>query len=114
MPDNESASLARLLDVAAMRHQALAHNIANLNTPNFKRQKVVFEEYLDQARMQQSILSTTPQVVEEDSRDRIDANSTALEKEMVQLHQNNIDYQTYLRAISFKIKGMEAVIAGRF
>jgi len=36
----------KLLDVATFRHQVIAHNIANVNTPNYKRQEVSFQEAL--------------------------------------------------------------------
>ena len=34
------------LDASALRHRAIANNIANVNTPGFKRQIVNFEEEL--------------------------------------------------------------------
>lgn len=37
----------KLLDVATFRHQVIAHNISNVNTPNFKRSEVSFEEALE-------------------------------------------------------------------
>jgi len=42
--------LVRGLDAAALRQQVTAHNLANLNTPNFKRSDVSFEEQLSSAR----------------------------------------------------------------
>ncbi|WP_234970196.1 flagellar basal body rod protein FlgB, partial [Carboxydothermus pertinax] len=32
------------IDAATKRQQAIAHNIANVNTPGYRREKVVFEE----------------------------------------------------------------------
>ena len=36
----------KLLDVATFRHNVIAHNISNANTPNFKRSEVSFDEAL--------------------------------------------------------------------
>jgi len=38
--------LGLALDAAAMRQQALAHNIANLNTPGYRRVSVAFEQHV--------------------------------------------------------------------
>jgi flagellar basal-body rod protein FlgB len=42
--------LGLALDAAAMRQQALAHNIANANTPGYQRIAVSFEQRLDALR----------------------------------------------------------------
>ncbi|HHU31829.1 MAG TPA: flagellar basal body rod protein FlgB, partial [Clostridia bacterium] len=41
--------LQKALNVASLRQDVLAHNIANVNTPGFKRSFVSFEESLQQA-----------------------------------------------------------------
>lgn len=38
--------LERSLDAAALRQKVIANNIANVDTPNFKRSAVRFEEFL--------------------------------------------------------------------
>ena len=38
--------LERGLQAANLRQEVMAHNLANVNTPNFKRSEVVFEELL--------------------------------------------------------------------
>ena len=38
--------LARTLDAASLRHRAIASNVANVNTPDYKRVEVSFEEDL--------------------------------------------------------------------
>ena len=42
-------ALARGLDVAALRHQVIAHNIANVDTPRYKAKDVAFEQTLQSA-----------------------------------------------------------------
>ena len=38
--------MQRGLNAANMRHEVISHNIANVNTPEFKRSEVVFEQLL--------------------------------------------------------------------
>ena len=45
----ELSLLSGLMDAAALRTRVVAHNLANVNTPGFKRSVVVFEEALGEA-----------------------------------------------------------------
>lgn len=38
--------LERSLDAATLRHRTIANNLANIDTPQFKSQQVVFESFL--------------------------------------------------------------------
>ncbi len=38
--------LENALNVSSLRHKVISNNIANIDTPNFKRSEVVFEEHL--------------------------------------------------------------------
>ena len=43
------AGLAYALDVAALRHEIISENIANIHTPKYRRKDLQFEETLQQA-----------------------------------------------------------------
>lgn len=58
-----TAFTEKMLDVTTMRHRVIANNIANLNSPGFKRSEVSFKEALDQ--IQNSEEETTPEITEE-------------------------------------------------
>ncbi|NLK00895.1 MAG: flagellar basal body rod protein FlgB, partial [Clostridia bacterium] len=47
--DTTMGLLSRSLDAAFTRQEVIANNIANHNTPGFKKSRVAFEEYLQQA-----------------------------------------------------------------
>mgnify|MGYP000530431163 CR=1 FL=1 len=49
--------LQKALDAASLRQNVLANNIANVNTPGFKRSYVSFEESLQQALKKKGSLS---------------------------------------------------------
>jgi flagellar basal-body rod protein FlgB len=53
--------LSREMEVATMRRNIIANNIANANTPNFKRSELNFESSLKRALDSQRNRSTFPQ-----------------------------------------------------
>jgi flagellar basal-body rod protein FlgB len=94
--------LARLaLDAASLRHQVIANNIANLNTPGFVPSKVNFEQQLAFARgasgpLPASLSTSVRPFIEGDAS--ADAR-VSLDMEMVKLAQNTLQYQSLLKAL---------------
>lgn len=58
-----TAFTEKMLDVATTRHRVIANNIANLNSPGFKRSEVSFTDALEQIK--NSADETTPEMTEE-------------------------------------------------
>jgi len=58
-----TAFTEKMLDVTTLRHRVIANNIANLNSPGFKRSEVSFTDALDQIK--NSAEETTPEMTEE-------------------------------------------------
>jgi len=122
--DQTMFMLSRGLDVAALRQRVIAHNLANLNTPNFKRSTVSFEETL--ARAQSSALAprrtherhlspaaapAEPQVVTDQSAvRRLDGNNVDLEREMLTMVTNQLRYNTYIQQINSRFDNWRFVI----
>jgi flagellar basal-body rod protein FlgB len=91
----ETAALEKSLDAASLRHQVLANNIANLNTPGYQAQTVVFEGALREALEDGEATETVqPQVVAQPGQ-------TSIHHEMASLAKNQIMYQ----ALTTKISG---------
>lgn len=88
--------LEKSLDVASLRGQVIANNIANINTPGFQPQAVLFEgelrEAMDEGRDAGAV---QPQVVSDPGR--LDVNT-----QMGNLAKNTIMYD----ALSTKISGI--------
>ncbi|MFN8610219.1 MAG: flagellar basal body protein [Vulcanimicrobiota bacterium] len=80
--------LERGLDVAALRQQVTANNIANLNTPGYRPQQVLFEDEL-----RQSLGQARPRVVT--LHHRVD-----IQNEMCTLSKNTIMYHALANKIS--------------
>ena len=114
MISEDFSVVSKLLNVSSLKHRVISHNIANLNTTGYKKKSVSFESMLQENNLKDSILKTNPQINTAQNSDRIDGNSTSLEEEIEELNVNQLRYQTYLQALSYKIKGLQGVISGHF
>lgn len=86
---------SRALDAGALRHQAIAQNIANANVAGARATRVLFEELLGelpQASAAGSVELPQPQLVTTDA-------PIALDEEMAALSSNSLHYQALLRAL---------------
>lgn len=107
--------LGRVLDTAALRHRVIAHNVANVNTPGYRRLEVVFEDVLARAAGDPSAgaLSGQPKVVESVGPDRVDENNVDIDREMNELTKNGLLYQAAVQILASRLASMRAAIAGR-
>src|ERR1700688_3511040 len=89
--------LARLLDVAALRQDVIAQNVANVNTPGYSTMGVSFEDALKEAltsggRAPQGTPEVGPTT---GGTARADGNNVDIDLEMARLQKNNIYFQVY-------------------
>lgn len=121
--------LSKELDATALRQRVIANNIANLNTPGFKKSVVRFEDLLSekirndlplQSISRQygdkatEIAEMEPEVVQDKRTTmRSDGNNVDLESEMVNLAVNTITYQTVAQQVSARLALLSYVITGR-
>lgn len=110
--DLSSRVLESALGAASLRQRALAHNVANISTPGFKRARVEFEEQLAQALQNGGDPnSISPQVVEETQTvGRPDGNNVDIELEMTQMASNQIWYAALTRQLSDQFNRLRMVI----
>ncbi|BBI34445.1 flagellar basal body rod protein FlgB [Cohnella abietis] len=120
------------IDAAAMRQRVLANNIANKDTPYFKRSDVAFEEALSQAIGSQgtkalagkmtnplhipinnSFRIQSPQVITEQSTSITnDRNNVDVDKEMSLLAENQLRYNLMSQQVNHDMKMMKIGIQG--
>ncbi len=100
-PQSE-ALLLKLLSASGQRSKAIANNIANQNTPGYRRQVVQFESLLEQAMnmgasaSDGSLLAIEPTQFEDESTPgRSDGNNVNLELEIYASRENRILAETY-------------------
>lgn len=114
----------RALDASWLRQDVLAENIANINTPGYKRKDVTFdamlEDFLSGARTQ---LTTTHsrhipsashdgiQVISDDHTSlRIDGNNVNIDTEMAEIAKNSIKYNAMTTDVNNQIRRLKAAI----
>lgn len=123
----------KALDAAWLRNEVIAQNIANVDTPGYKRKNVSFEEYLDQAlddggfkgnvtdsrhfQIGAGDAENVPIRVTSDFSNlstRLDGNNVDIEKEMADSAKNDIRYNTLIQSVSDSYrKLMTAITEGR-
>lgn len=114
--DKTSVLLEKSLGVAALRYEVTANNLANIDTPGFKKSYVVFEDILQSAMDRQgevhSIKDVQPQVEKETSTSlRQDGNNVDLEEEMTQLVMNTVNYNFSAQQLNKKFAMLKYVIS---
>ena len=118
----DNYQLARkLLDAAALRQEAIATNVANAETPGFRRLDVApdFATQL-KARMAagdfaQTAQTLRPQLAEDQSARSIrpDGNTVELEHELLAMNRNVVEYNYLTDLVSNNIKQLKVAITGR-
>lgn len=95
------------LDAANLRSKAIANNIANINTPGYKRKYVSFEETLNSANPK------IEQKVDDSTSMRMDGNNVDLEVEKVNQAATTLQYNALVTLANSKISLMKSIISGR-
>ncbi len=90
----QSDLLARLMDVAQLRHRVISQNLANVNTPGYHQREVSFEDAFARALGKQGekgALQVAPRVVEaQGGVARQDGNTVDLDRELGNLNKNSL------------------------
>ena len=116
--------LDKALDASALRHEAISNNLANADTPNYKRQDVNFETQLAKALRHSRYTSMDAKVADLKMRRldpipyreytgfsyRIDGNNVDPDTEGVYLAKNQIVYQGLEQSVSQEFKNLQLVM----
>ncbi|WP_019532528.1 flagellar basal body rod protein FlgB [Paenibacillus ginsengihumi] len=118
----------RSLDAAALRQRVIADNVANVDTPNFKRSEVQFEELLRQ-EMNGSLVGyrtdprhipigepglALPRVVQDTSTIvNNNLNNVDIDYEMSLMALNQLRYNTMIEQVSGTFNKLRTSIGGR-
>ena len=120
--------LDKAADGSWARNNAIANNIANIDTPGYKRQDVSFQKELQHAlkASKYTSLDTKVRDLNEDNRlshieprtytdyahysYRLDKNNVDVDNENVELASNQIVYQAVVESINSEFKNLKAVI----
>ncbi|MCK8058751.1 MULTISPECIES: flagellar basal body rod protein FlgB [unclassified Fusibacter] len=120
----------KALDASWLRQDILSNNIANVNTPGYKRQDVEFEnlleDYLSGKRFSinathpghitdgfSGLDSVRPRVItEENTSLRIDGNNVNVDTEMAELAKNSIKYNAVVTDVNSQLRRLKSAISG--
>jgi flagellar basal-body rod protein FlgB len=121
--------LEKAIDAGSLRQRVIANNIANINTPGFKKSSVAFEsilkknlntgriplKYSDSRHFgaADSLDAINPTVVKENTTSmRSDGNNVDVEQEMVRLVLNTINYNADIQELNNRLNSLGVVIRG--
>ena len=110
----------KLLDATVLRHQAIASNLANLETPNYKRldvapsfaeelRRALNSKHVDEIRRVQPRLEVDPQAV----ANTRDGNTVQLETELARLNENFVEHTLETQLITGMMLRLRLAITGR-
>jgi flagellar basal-body rod protein FlgB len=108
----------QLLDATTLRHEALAANIANIETPGYKRvdlPKNFAEEFAAHLCAGQTQCSPQPALVEDTTATsrRLDGNNVELDKELLAMSNNSMQFDTLTEFVSSSLRQLKLAITGR-
>ena len=120
---------SRALSAASLRHEVLSNNIANVNTPNFERSHVRFEDLLKQElgldrdplmkvvrthdrHLPIAFHGKVRPVIEQDAGTnmRLDGNNVDIDIEMAEVAKNQLYYSALATAVGGHISKLKSVI----
>ena len=128
---NKTLIFEKALDAAWMRNEAISNNIANVNTPGYKKSYVRFEELMTDAADKFQIsgikknekflpigkdskVTAAPEIVKENFTSmRRDGNNVDIDVEMAELAKNTIKYNALIAQMSKEFSKIKIAINGR-
>ena len=116
--------LNRAADAAWQRNEAISNNMANVDTPGYKRQDVAFESVLQQALGNNRYQSMDDKVANVNLSRlrgrayvdyanysyRLDGNNVDIENENVMLAENQLKYQGLISSINQEFTNLQTVM----
>jgi flagellar basal-body rod protein FlgB len=106
-----------------IRHKAIANNLANINTPNYKAMDVVFRNQLelfvktqtpgaDHAITALPLPTTILAPYLSDQRISIELNTVDIDQEQVKLTENTLFHNSCLQLLGSKLRILKASVSG--
>jgi len=107
--------MAKVLDATSLRHSAIAQNLANANTPNYRRVEVQFETEVERALEQGDVVvSARPNIVEsQDAVARADGNTVDIDVEISQLNKNSLLMAAATQILALQLAQLRSAISGK-
>lgn len=114
--------LAKELDAFAVNNKAIADNIANIETPNYKRVEVSFQKALtnainesnDDVSLSENVEQVQPEIkIDQSAYLASGANNVSIEQEMANLAKNQLKFELAARLMSDTLTLIDKSITGQ-
>lgn len=107
--------IEKALDTSWLRNEVISQNIANVDTPGYKKKSVTFEQQLNDAfekNSKNNIDEIEPKVIQENTNlnYRLDGNNVDVDIEMSQMAKNTIKYNVLTQSLNSTFRRMKSVI----
>jgi flagellar basal-body rod protein FlgB len=110
----------KLLDASVMRQEAVAANIANAETPGYRRVDVAadfvsqLKAHLAAGDLASAADTVTPHIAEDAAARSVrpDGNSVELEHELISMNRNAVEHQYLTEIVTYNIKQLKMAISG--
>ncbi|OQX84925.1 MAG: flagellar basal-body rod protein FlgB [Candidatus Latescibacteria bacterium 4484_7] len=129
LPRTGVARFKQALDAYSLRQRVVAQNIANVQTPGYRRKEVSFEDSLKRAFVQRLQLAPVenpprsipigmptrqvPRVVEVKDDYSNGVNNVDMEKEMTKMVETNLAYSMMTKFLKGRFENLHEAITGR-
>ncbi len=126
----KSNLLEKSLNASWARNEVISQNLSNVDTPNYKRKDVTFEQYLNDSLDSKNLEGITtderhipiksknidkikPEITQDnsDTSMRIDGNNVDIDSEMAYLAKNTIQYNSLIQMINSNYSKIKNVIS---
>jgi flagellar basal-body rod protein FlgB len=111
--DSTQIGLERALSGSSLRQQAIAENIANVNTPGYRRKDVDFASALHQAwnAGEDGVKSVNPTTTTDNATVmRADGNSVDIDTEAAEQAKNGLTYEAVSQVMKTRISIIKSAI----
>lgn len=110
------AATKQLLDAGIVRHEALASNLANIETPGYKRLDLPPDFQKDLVSRMNSGGKGIPPILIPDTASPAkgkDGNNVVLDHELMAMNRNAAEYDALTEFVSGSIKQLRVAVTGR-
>ena len=107
--------LGNALNGVEQNHRVLSQNIANVNTPGYKTQRIEFDKLIQQLESGEAQRETLDDVEVQTLQglaERVDGNNVDMEREISELKKNGLVAQSYSQLMASKLAMMRRAISG--
>lgn len=121
---NTIALAQKSLDCLWKKQEVLSNNLANIDTPGYKRQQVSFEETFRRrltaadetkspSKMREAIEGTNYTIYSRDDSARVDENSVNADVEETEMTRTWLHYYYLLQSVTSDVKRYQTAIKGQ-